>query len=309
MNNTRFKSTEEYSPAGGTNTPRRVSIQGYEGSFHEDAARKYFGDDVKVIPCATFKDVVKIGEDESLSDGAVMAIENSIAGSILANYNLLRKSKLTTIGEIYLEINQNLMVNPGVKLEDIKEVYSHPMALQQCLHFLDKYDWKLIESEDTAGSARHIHQHHSKHMAAIASRRAAELYNLNIIAPDIQTVKNNYTRFIILQPESKASISPDANKATVNFHTDHSRGALAKVLTAIAEAGINLSKLQSFPKPDSDWQYTFHADMEFENLYEFNNVMKVLQHLTEEVKVYGIYKRGEKARHQKQDLIIASSHS
>lgn len=292
-----------------TPKPMRVSIQGYEGSFHEEAARKYFGENVQVIPCSTFKDVVKVGEDESQSDGAVMAIENSIAGSILANYNLLRKSKLITIGEIYLAIDQNLMVNPGVTLDDIKEVHSHPMALQQCLHYLDPFDWKLVEAEDTAGSAKYIHQHHSKHMAAIASRRAAELYGLDIIAPAIQTVKNNYTRFIILQPEDKARISPDANKATVNFHTDHSRGALAKVLTAIAEAGINLSKLQSFPKPESEWQYTFHADMEFENLYEFNNVMKVLQHLTEEVKVYGIYKRGDKAIREKQDSITADSHN
>ena len=297
MNKTQYRSTHEQMPGDKQAKPiRRVAIQGYEGSFHEEAARKFFGDDVQVIPCATFKEVVKIGENENLSEGAVMAIENSISGSILANYNLLRKSSLTTVGEIYLEINQNLMVNPGVKLEDIREVYSHPMALQQCLHFLDQYDWKLIETEDTAGSAKHIHQHHSKHIAAIASKRAAELYGLDIIAPDIQTIKNNYTRFIILEPESKARIRHDANKATVNFHTDHSRGALAKVLTAIAEAGINLSKLQSFPKPDSDWQYTFHADMEFENLYEFNNVMKVLQHLTADVKVYGVYKRGDKLR-------------
>lgn len=297
MEKTQYRSTQEQHQDDLENkSPRRVSIQGYEGSFHEEAARKYFGDSVRVIPCSTFKDVVKIGEDEQMSDGAVMAIENSIAGSILANYNLLRKSRLTTVGEIYLAINQNLMVNPGVQLSDIREVYSHPMALQQCLHFLDQYDWKLIETEDTAGSAKHIHQHHSRHIAAIASKRAAELYGLEIIAPDIQSIKNNYTRFIILEPESKARIPHDANKATVNFHTDHSRGALAKVLTAIAEAGINLSKLQSFPKPDSDWQYTFHADMEFENLYAFNNVMKVLQHLTADVKVYGVYKRGDKLR-------------
>ena len=125
-----------------------------------------------------------------------MAIENSIAGSILPNYNLLKKSNLVIAGEIYLQINQNLMVNPGVKLEDIREVHSHPMAIQQCLAYLDKYDWKLVETEDTALSAKHIHQHHSKHIAAIASKLAAELFDLDMIAPNIHTMKNNYTRFL-----------------------------------------------------------------------------------------------------------------
>src|SRR5690606_15717324 len=123
-----------------------------------------------------------------------MAIENSIAGSILPNYNLLQKSNLTITGEVYLHIRQNLLVNPGVKLEDIREVHSHHMAIQQCLEFLDKHDWKLVETEDTALSAKHIHQHKSKHIAAIASRLAAELFNLEVIAPNIHTVKKNYTR-------------------------------------------------------------------------------------------------------------------
>jgi len=270
----------------------KVSIQGYEGSFHQVAAQQFFGKDTEVIPCATFKEVIKIASNKKESDGGVMAIENSIAGSILANYNLLQKSNLKIIGEIYLQIKQNLLVNPGVKLEDIREVHSHTMALQQCYDFLDKHKWKLVETEDTALSAKHVHQHKSKHIAAIASKLAADLFHLDVIAPGIQTMKNNYTRFLMLQRQEVAQPVNDANKASVNFHTDHSRGSLAKVLTKIADGGINLSKLQSFPIPGSDFKYSFHADMEFETIGQFNNVIDQIKPLTEEVKIYGVYKRG-----------------
>ena len=270
----------------------RVSIQGYEGSFHQVAAQHFFGKTVQVLPCATFRDVVKVASNKKESDGGVMAIENSIAGSILANYNLLQKSSLRIIGEIYLQIRQNLLVNPGVKLEDIREVHSHTMALQQCYDFLDKYKWKLVETEDTALSAKHVHQHKSKHIAAIASKLAAELFHLEILAPGIQTLKNNYTRFLVLQRQDAAQAVSDANKASVNFHTDHSRGSLAKVLTKIAEGGINLSKLQSFPIPGSDFKYSFHADMEFDNIDQFETVIDQIRPITEEVKIYGVYRRG-----------------
>src|SRR4051812_36766298 len=164
---------------------QKVSIQGYEGSFHQVAAQQFFGRHIEVIPCATFRDVVKIAGNKKESDGGVMAIENSIAGSILPNYNLLQKSNLKIVGEIYLQIRQNLLVNPGVTLDDIREVHSHPMAIQQCFGFLDKYNWKLVETEDTALSAKYIHQHRSKHTAAIASKLAADLYGLDMIAPNI----------------------------------------------------------------------------------------------------------------------------
>jgi prephenate dehydratase len=270
----------------------KVSIQGYEGSFHQVAARQYFGKNVEVIPCATFRDVVKIASNKKESDGGVMAIENSIAGSILPNYNLLQKSSLRIVGEVYLQIRQNLLVNPGVKLEDIREVHSHPMAIQQCLEYLDKFNWKLIETEDTALSAKHIHQHKSKHIAAIASKLAAELFELNMIAPNIHTMKSNYTRFLILQREGTTETARDANKASVNFHTDHSRGSLARVLTQIAEGGINLSKLQSFPIPGSDFKYSFHADMEFDSLDQFNTVIKSIETITAALRIYGVYKGG-----------------
>jgi prephenate dehydratase len=265
----------------------KVSIQGYEGSFHQVAAQLYFGKTAEVIPCATFREVVKIAGSKKESDGGVMAIENSIAGSILPNYNLLQKSNLMITGEIYLQIRQNLLVNPGVKLTDIREVHSHTMALQQCDAFLDKYKWKLVETDDTALSAKHIHQHKSKHIAAIASKLAADLFELDMIAPNIQTLKNNYTRFLILQREDAAMKVDNADKASVNFHTDHSRGSLAKVLTRIAEGGINLSKLQSFPIPGSDFKYSFHADMEFDSAEQFNVVINDIKPLTEEIKVYG----------------------
>ncbi|TWI83865.1 prephenate dehydratase [Lacibacter cauensis] len=284
-------SADASSPLRGRRGPK-VTIQGYEGSFHQEAARQFFGKDVEVIPCATFREVVKIGANKKESDGAVMAIENSIAGSILPNYNLLQKSNLTIVGEVYLHIKQNLIVNQGVKLEDIKEVHSHTMALQQCYDYLDKYKWKLVETEDTALSAKHIYQHKSKHVAAIASKLAAELYGLNVIAPGIQTMKNNYTRFLILQREQNGSIE-QANKASVNFVTDHSKGSLARVLGQIADGGINLSKLQSFPIPGSDFKYSFHADMEFETIEQFHKVIEAIKPSTVELKIYGVYKNGK----------------
>src|SRR6185295_11748786 len=171
---------------------KKISIQGYEGSFHQAAAWQFFGKETEVICCSTFKEVIKIAEHKKESDGGIMAIENSIAGSILPNYNLLQKSTLKIVGEVYLQIHQNLLVNHGVTLEDIREVHSHPMAIQQCFGFLDKHSWKLVETEDTALSAKHIHQRGSKHIAAIAGKLAADLFQLKIIAPNIHTLKSNY---------------------------------------------------------------------------------------------------------------------
>jgi prephenate dehydratase len=271
----------------------RVSIQGYEGSFHQVAARQFFGEDVEVITCATFREVVRVALDRKESDGGIMAIENSIAGSILPNYNLLQKSELRVVGEIYLQIGQQLLVNPGVRLEDIREVHSHPMALLQCIDFLEKYpNWKLVETEDTALSAKHLHQHRSKHVAAIASELAARLFGLEILAPNIQTMKNNYTRFLILQRADMALEVAEPDKASVNFHTDHSRGSLARVLTKIADGGINLSKLQSMPIPGSDWEYSFHADMEFDGVDQFRRVVDEIRPITAELKILGTYKKG-----------------
>ena len=272
---------------------KKVAIQGYEGSFHQVAARHFFGKNVEVIPCDTFRQVVQLGADAKLSDGAVMAIENSIAGSILPNFYLLQKSKLQVIGEVYLSISQNLLTYPGVKLEDIKEVHSHPMAILQCLDYLEKYNWKLVESEDTALSAKVVHQNKSKHTAAIASKLAAQMFDLNIIKPDIHTLKNNITRFLIVGPASIKTSVENANKASIYFQTDHSRGILANVLAKIAQGNVNLSKLQSMPIPGSTFKYGFYADLEFDNKKQIEKVLEVLKGLTNSIRIFGMYQKGK----------------
>ena len=272
---------------------KKVTIQGYEGSFHQVAARQFFGKDVDVVPCATFRDVVRIGEDAKKSDGAVMAMENSIAGSILPNYNLLQKSKLQVIGEVYLSISQNLLVYPGVKLKDIKEVHSHPMAILQCLDYLENHQWKLVETEDTALSAKQLRQNKSKHIAAIASKLAAQIFDLDVITPDIHTLKNNITRFLIMVPAKQKIEIADADKASIYFQTDHSKGILSKVLAKIAQGGANLSKLQSMPIPGSTFKYGFYADIEFEQKKQLDKLLVELKSMTNSFKVFGLYKKGK----------------
>jgi prephenate dehydratase len=270
-----------------------VAIQGFEGSFHQIAAESFFGKGVPVVCCATFRELVKKAARANTCFAGLMAIENSIAGSLLPNYNLLQNADLEVVGEVYLQIRHHLLVNPGVALEDIREVHSHPMAILQCIDFLDKHSWKLVETEDTALSAKHIHQHKSIHIASIASNLAADLYSLEKAATDIQSQKNNYTRFLVLKRKEDAIAIDGANKASVNFTTDNSRGSLAKVLVKIARQGINLTKLQSFPVPGSDWLYSFHADMEFDSVEHFNTLIKKILPLTTQLKVYGVYKSGK----------------
>lgn len=271
--------------------PLKIAIQGFEGSFHQAAAKHFFGE-AETISCTTFREVIKVSENKKISDGGIMAIENSIAGSILPNYTLIQKSNLEIVGEIYLHIRQHLLVNPGIKIEDIREVHSHPIALLQCIEFLDKQHWKLVETDDTALSAKHVHQTHSRHIAAVAGKLAAELYGLEILVPNIQTMKNNYTRFLVLKRKGSTEKETEVNKASVNFFTDHSRGSLAKVLTLISKAGINLSKLQSVPIAGSDWKYSFHADMEFENRKQFEKAITAITPFTEELNILGTYKKG-----------------
>ncbi|MFN5225991.1 MAG: prephenate dehydratase [Bacteroidota bacterium] len=273
-----------------------ICIQGYEGSFHQVAANQFFGKGVPVIPCDTFRQLVRISSDANESAGGIMAIENSIAGSILPNYNLLQKSKLVVVGELYLSISQNLLVNRDVDLSQIREVHSHPMAILQCLDYLEQHDWKLIETEDTALSARHISQHRHKHTAAIGSKLAAELYNLDIVAPDIHTMKNNVTRFLVLANRQSAEPVSGANKASVYFQTNHSKGALARVLTTIAAGEVNLSKLQSMPIQGSNFKYGFYADLEFEWRDNLDNVLNEITEHTNNLKTFGIYKKGKQVR-------------
>jgi prephenate dehydratase len=269
-----------------------VAIQGLEGSFHQIAAQTYFGKHITVSPCNTFAEIAKkVSTDKEINAG-VMAIENSIAGSILPNYAILQKHHLHVIGEVYLQIKQHLMLYPGQQLEDIKEVHSHPMALLQCMDYLNKYpQWRLVEAKDTASAAKDVRDKKSKHIAAIAGNLAAELFNLEIIAPNIHTEKKNYTRFLVLSKHAK-EIPETANKASVYFRTNHKKGALVRVLSAIAKADINLSKLQSFPIPGGEWKYYFHADMEFDSLSLFNKHIKTIEKQAETLHVLGVYKKG-----------------
>lgn len=270
---------------------KKYAIQGFEGSFHEEAANLYFNHNIEVVCCNTFKQTFSEANKKENS-GAVIAIENSIAGSILPNYTLLQKSKLYIVGEIYLKIKQHLLVNNGIMLQQIKEVHSHPMALLQCNQFLEKNSFKLVEKEDTALSAKYIKQHHCKHIAAIASATAAKKYDLQILAHNIHTEKNNLTRFLVLEKKENP-IKPSFNKASIYLETDHSKGSLAKVLMMIANNNINLSKLQSFPVAGSNFNYYFHMDLEFDFIEQFLETDTLLKKNTRGYKVYGIYKKGE----------------
>lgn len=266
-----------------------IAIQGYEACFHHIAAIQYFGRDIQIIPCDTFRAVaeaVKKGE----ANMGLMAIENSIAGSIIPNYKILQDNNLQVAGEVYLPIKQNLMVLPDVELEDIKEVESHSMALLQCDEYLDQFDWKLIESDDTALSAKRIAQKGLRHTAAIASELAAEIYGLKIIAPEINTVKSNYTRFMVLKRYDH-QMDPLSNKASLYFKTDHAEGSLLRALSQLQ--GINLSKLQSYPIPSEPWHYMFHIDLEFKSLDDYIRNLNNLQSVTQDLHVYGVYRNGK----------------
>ena len=270
-----------------------IAIQGEAGSFHDEAASLLFQEAYEPICCATFRDVASAAVSLQ-ADAALMAIENSLAGSILPNYELLLKHDLRIVGELYLQIRQQLLANPGVSVNDIREVHSHPMALQQCTPFLDAQGWKLVEAEDTAGSARFIARHHSKHQAAIASARAAKLYGLQILAPDIHALQHNITRFLLVVPSALAPRDVVGNKQSIYFRTRHEKGSLANVLLAIAQAGFNLSKLQSFPIPDTDWQYGFYADLESPDPEAWEAVQEKLTTLTDRFQILGVYTRGQR---------------
>ncbi|MBX0291791.1 prephenate dehydratase [Hymenobacter sp. HSC-4F20] len=270
-----------------------VAIQGFEGSFHQIAARRYFSPEVEVVPCATFGEVVS-SVVRGTAGAAVMAIENSIAGSILPNYTLLRKSGLRVIGETYLHIRQHLMALPGQQVEDITEVHSHPMALLQCADYLSqRKHWRLVETEDTALSAQRIREGLRPGVAAVAGTLASELFGLPILQADIHSEKKNYTRFLVVaRPENAREVALP-NKASLYFHTTHAQGSLARVLVRIAELGINLSKLQSCPKPGSTWHYYFHADLEFEQPEQLQAALQAIAPLTEGLEVLGVYHKGD----------------
>lgn len=272
---------------------KKVAIQGYAGCFHHIAARAYEGGDIEILPCDTFRDVACAVERQEVDYG-LMAIENSIAGSILPNYNILQSCNLHIVGEISQQICQNLLVNRGVRLEDIREVESHQMALLQCTEYLDKHNWRLIESADTALSAKQLQISGSKHTAAIASLLAAELFDLDVIASNIHTVKNNYTRFLALEYCNRKEFAPEysavsGNKASLYFNVPNHSGSLYKTLGAFEDLSINMTKLQSYPIPTEPWHYMFHADMEFANLDDFRRLVERMRDMGTEVNIYGVY--------------------
>jgi len=268
----------------------RIAIQGVKGSNHHQVSNDYFGLDTDLIECLSFDKVV----DHLLADTAdmgVMAIENSIAGSIIPNYNLIYHNNLHIIGEHYLGIHHNLMVLQGQAIEDIVEVRSHPMALLQCKKFLKQHPHlKLVEDVDTAETARQIQKHQLKTVAAIAPKVAATLYGLEIIAPEIQTIKNNATRFIILKKQNKVLAEEEINKASLRFITDHKRGSLATVLNVMSDCNMNLTKIQSLPVIETPWKYAFFVDVTFEGYHHFSKAKSLLEIMSEDFTVLGEYK-------------------
>lgn len=267
-----------------------IAIQGIKGSFHHQVAQEFFSEHVPVLECLTFDRLV-----DSLLNGtcekAIMAIENSIAGSIIPNYALIDKNNLHIVGEHYVNIHQNLMALPGQHIEDIKEVASHPMALLQTKEFFKKYpSIRLVEDYDTAEVAKRIQQQKLKGVGAVASYAAAAMYRLEILSAEIQTIKNNATRFVVLQTKNSQLPQEEINKASVMFELGSKRGSLASVLNVMSDCKLNLTKIQSLPQIEKPWRYSFFVDVTFESYQDFAKAKAILQIMAEHFKVHGEYK-------------------
>ncbi len=270
----------------------KVSIQGEKGCFHEVAARQYFSyDEVDIVPCPTF-DLTLNTLKAGACDFAVMAIENARSGSILYNYTLIRESGMKILGEHNLRIKQNLMALPGQSLSDIREIRSHPIAIAQCMTYLNQHPGIiLIESDDTAGSAREISETKASGVGAIASSIAAEIYGLDILAHGIETYKQNYTRFLIVGEESHGNTS--GNKVSICFSTGHKPGSLAAVLVKLAEYDINLTKIQSVPRLNGEWEYMFYLDLELNKNTKSDVIKRILDKYTSNLEILGVYYKGD----------------
>ncbi len=274
---------------------QKVAIQGVQASFHHEAARNYFGQQVPVVECSTFRalcEALKSGE----ATMALMAIENTIAGSILPNYALLKEYHLKICGEVYLPIRMNLMALPGVELEDIEQVLSHPMAILQCSDFLNELKVKAVEHEDTAGAAKKLMEEQMPNTAVIAGMAAAERYQLNVLAKSIETNKQNYTRFLVLNVNSKfpglANGKETCNKASLCFELGHSVGALAEVLNIFEAFHINLTKIQSVPIVGKPYEYSFHVDIEWGDYRDYEQAIKQVLNSVSTLAVLGEYPKG-----------------
>lgn len=272
----------------------RIAIQGIKGSNHHKVAMEYFKDAFDLVECRSFHGMIDCLLDKK-ADRAVMAIENSIAGSIIPNYNLVSDNDLHIIGEHYLQIHHHLMVLNGQRLDEITEVRSHPMALLQCREYLKTQPHiKMVEDVDTAETAKVIGENQLKGIAAIAPEMAAEMYGLEIIAREIQTIKNNATRFIILSRINSIIPEDRINKASLRFITDHKRGSLATVLNVMSDCNLNLTKIQSLPIIETPWKYAFFVDMTFDRFSDYSKAKSLLEIMTEGFKVMGEYSNAQK---------------
>ena len=269
-----------------------IGIQGIKGSYHHIASESYFNENFNLRECLTFDHLVNEIEKSEIDMG-VMAIENSIAGSIIPNYALIDQNNLLIVGEVYFKINHNLMALNGQNINQINEVFSHPMALLQCKCFFSEYPHiRLVESDDTAYEARRISKNNLKGVAAIASIEAAKYYNLNVLFKSIQTIKNNITRFVIIQKRINQQIIDNINKASLKFILDDKRGSLAAVLNAMSDCKLNLTKIQSLPVIEKPGKYAFFVDLIFDDINNYLKAKKILSIMASHFKVLGEYSNG-----------------
>jgi prephenate dehydratase len=271
-----------------------IAIQGAEGSNHHKVARDFYGASIALKECMSFDALVASLLDKSANIG-VMAIENTIAGSIIPNYALIDANNLHIIGEEYLNIHHHLMALKGQSIRDIKEVWSHPMALLQCKVFFKNYPHiKLVEDVDTAEVAKRIAKENLIGIGAIAPKIAAEIFNLEIIEDEIQTIKDNATRFVIVQTEVPNNGIDQINKASLKFQLNHKRGSLAAILNVLSDCKMSLTKIQSLPVIETPWKYSFFVDVTFEDYKDYEKAKTIIEIMAEEFKVLGTYKNGRK---------------
>ena len=271
-----------------------IAIQGAEGSNHHKVARDFYGENIQLKECMSFDALVAHLMEGSATDG-VMAIENTIAGSIIPNYALIDSNNLHIVGEQYLNIHHHLMALPNQTINSINEVWSHPMALLQCKEFFKKHPHiKLVEDVDTAEVAKRITNKNLKGIAAIAPKIAAEIFGLQVLEDDIQTMKDNATRFVIVQTEKPKVVPSQINKASLKFQLNHKRGSLAAVLNVLSDCKMNLTKIQSLPVIETPWKYSFFVDVTFEKYSDYQKLVKIIKIMAEEFKILGTYKNGRK---------------
>lgn len=268
----------------------KIAIQGIRGSFHHQVAKQYFKVPIALEECMSFPEVVSSLLTQKASEG-IMALENSIAGSIIPNYALIDQNDLTITGEYYLGISMNLMALKGQTIAQIKEVHSHPIALLQCQNFFNQFPHiKLVESPDTAETAQRIQKMQLKGIGALAGPVAAQLYGLEILASDIHSIKNNTTRFVILKTQKEMTGQTQINKASLKFELEDQPGNLAQILQEMNALGLNLTKIQSMPIIEKPWSYSFFTDVIFEDYAVFEKAKETLAQKTKEFKILGEYK-------------------